>query len=127
MIANERAGPKLYVAKGTHQDESSLGTTRLHLDVAPAFNVQRYVAPDTGHALWHIFAREDADKLRAYLTDRFNLSHEEEDPISSQEYYLTPAMLQELSDKYAVIPFTFHQHLHEAIYIPSGCPHQVRP
>lgn len=35
-------------------------------------------------------------------------------------------MLAELKNKYGVQPHTFVQRLGEAVFIPSGCPHQVK-
>ena len=59
-------GPKMYSAL---RDKKGIGSTRLHLDVAPAFNVLAY-ADSQGCATWKIFARKDADLLAAWMRKR---------------------------------------------------------
>lgn len=89
-------------------------------------------------AVWHIWRREDLDQLRAFM--RANQAafpdvttasgHVElaawEDPVHSQRFMLTDALLQKLHEDTGVQPWQFEQNLGDAVIIPAGCAHQVR-
>jgi hypothetical protein len=119
-------GPKVYMALASQQEDGYSGSTRLHCDLCDAINIMVHCIPSTGTALWHIFKVSDVPKIREYIRHTFNHPHED-DPIHSQKYYLGPTRLAELKAVHGVVPFTIHQAIGEAIIIPAGCPHQVRP
>eukprot|EP00250_Pteridium_aquilinum_P003320 c13641_g1_i2 orf=925-3969(+) len=87
-----------------------------------------------GGALWDIFRRQDVPKLQKYLRLHFReLRHTQEQcldcithPIHDQTMYLTEEHKRRLKDEFGVEPWTFEQHTGEAVFIPAGCPHQVR-
>ncbi|GER34310.1 transcription factor jumonji (jmjC)domain-containing protein [Striga asiatica] len=88
-----------------------------------------------GAAVWDIFRRKDAPKITEYL-----LKHREEfrhhnnsrvgnnvvHPIHDQVFYLDEKHKKQLKEEFDVEAWTFEQHLGEAVFIPAGCPHQLR-
>ncbi|XP_028390923.1 uncharacterized protein LOC114515808 isoform X2 [Dendronephthya gigantea] len=81
-------------------------------------------------ALWHIFAAEDANKIRALFHKvcceknmKYPASH---DPIHDQCFYLDEPLLKRLKDEYGVVGWPIAQFLGDAVFIPAGAPHQVR-
>ncbi|KAF8413345.1 hypothetical protein HHK36_001324 [Tetracentron sinense] len=87
-----------------------------------------------GGAVWDIFRRQDVPKLIEYLQ-----KHSKEfrhinnlpvnsviHPIHDQTLYLNERHKKQLKEEFDVEPWTFEQYLGEAVFIPAGCPHQVR-
>ncbi|OVA08215.1 zinc finger protein [Macleaya cordata] len=88
----------------------------------------------SGGAVWDIFRRQDVPKLIEYLQ-----KHSKEfrhinnfpvgsviHPIHDQIFFLNERHKKQLKKEFNVEPWTFEQYLGEAIFIPAGCPHQVR-
>ncbi|XP_073221737.1 lysine-specific demethylase JMJ27 isoform X2 [Cicer arietinum] len=87
-----------------------------------------------GGAVWDIFRRQDVPKLVEYLREhKKEFRHINNQPIDSvvhpihdQTIFLNERHKKQLKREFNVEPWTFEQHLGEAVFIPAGCPHQVR-
>ncbi|KAL8537357.1 hypothetical protein ACS0TY_012489 [Phlomoides rotata] len=85
-------------------------------------------------ALWDIFRQQDVPKLEEYIKRHFNefrhihcnLLQKVIHPIHDQTIYLTSVHKKRLKEEYGIEPWTFVQRLGDAVFIPAGCPHQVR-
>ncbi|XP_056693700.1 lysine-specific demethylase JMJ29 isoform X2 [Spinacia oleracea] len=102
---------------------------------ASAFGSMENSELDSGGALWDIFRREDVSKLQEYLMAHHHreFGHVHSSPLSQvlhpihdQTMYLTKEHKTKLKEEYGIEPWTFVQNLGEAVFIPAGCPHQIR-
>jgi len=103
-------------------------------------------ARDAG-ALWHIFRREDTEALSRWLMARVDqeaaatseaakralLAHppvcarnQIDHAVHSQAFFITAGELAVLAAETGVHSWAFRQFDGEAVFIPAGCPHQVR-
>ncbi|QDZ21174.1 hypothetical protein A3770_05p36920 [Chloropicon primus] len=136
-------GPKAYIGYGRTQEEPSEGsmlqedgdsTWKLNLQPVDNVFVNVHVSKDAPGSLWHIFRREDTEKLAGFLvrnTDRFAggrgaLKTEGASVVMSQKFYLSSKALALLKEETGVEPWTVEQKVNEALMIPSGCAYQVR-
>ncbi|KAG6735723.1 hypothetical protein POTOM_061626 [Populus tomentosa] len=141
-------GPKTYIAYG-FVEELGRGdsVTKLHCDMSDApvakmnARVQKYDTSSAdlnesvnrdciegnhtselvyGGAVWDIFRRQDVPKLIEFLKrHQKEFRHVSSLPVNT--VYCGNCIF--FAD---VEPWTFEQHLGEAVFIPAGCPHQVR-
>eukprot|EP00210_Caulerpa_lentillifera_P008628 g8231.t1 len=117
-------GPKTYIATGRscEKGDGTDSVTKLHLDMSDAINIvlhsHKKPEEDTnGAAVWYVIARRDIAEVKQFLGDV--------DVFSKKDTYLEAAQRDELAEKGVQI-WSFSQNDNEAVYVPSGCPHQVR-
>ncbi|KAK6797556.1 hypothetical protein RDI58_005258 [Solanum bulbocastanum] len=91
---------------------------------------------DSSHsgALWDVFRRQDVPMLIEYLRFHWkkhgDSDHVTDDSVPSPLYdgivYLNEHHKRKLKELFGIEPWSFEQHLGAAIFIPAGCPFQVR-
>lgn len=79
-------------------------------------------------AIWDIYRWEDTDAILQLLHD---VARERDveitcNPIHDQLFYLDATLRRRLRDEYGVRGWRFLQRYGDAVFIPAGCPHQVR-
>ncbi|CAN6483403.1 unnamed protein product [Victoria cruziana] len=87
-----------------------------------------------GGAVWDIFRRQDVPALISYLQKHWKeFRHINNRPLTSvihpihdQTLFLNARHKRQLKEEFNIEPWTFEQHYGEAVFIPAGCPHQVR-
>ncbi|TYI59303.1 hypothetical protein E1A91_D10G026400v1 [Gossypium mustelinum] len=84
-------------------------------------------------AEWDVFRRQDVPKLMEYLRKHSNefghtcgFQKHVVHPILDQNFFLDTSHKRRLKEEYEIEPWTFEQHVGEAIIIPAGCPYQIR-
>ncbi|CAF1023231.1 unnamed protein product [Adineta ricciae] len=76
-------------------------------------------------ALWHLFRSDDAKKIREYI-GRAHRKAPGSDTIHDQTAYLEKEDLEKLREWSKVESYPVLQFLGDAVFIPSGAPHQVK-
>ncbi|ONK54928.1 uncharacterized protein A4U43_UnF9610 [Asparagus officinalis] len=82
-------------------------------------------------AIWDVFRRQDAPKLNEFLRVHWeeitsSPSQPVPCPVYEQSLYLDKHHKRKLKEEYGIEPWTFEQHVGEAVLVPAGCPFQVR-
>ncbi|KAI3890234.1 hypothetical protein MKX03_035170 [Papaver bracteatum] len=95
-----------------------------------------YVASENAPvgAIWDVFRRQDVPKLIEYLRvhgkefkKSTNLPTDSVmNPLYDQVIFLNRDHKRKLKEEVGIEPWTFEQRLGEAVFIPAGCPFQVR-
>ncbi|XP_062084782.1 E3 ubiquitin-protein ligase JMJ24 [Humulus lupulus] len=83
---------------------------------------------------WDVFRREDVSKVSEYLKihqEEFGLIDCETydfvtRPLYDERFFLNGYHKRKLKEEFGVEPWSFEQHLGQAVFIPAGCPFQVR-
>lgn len=122
------SGPKLYAAFVTTEDQH--GTTRFHPDLTDAINIMTHseLCPDgrPGYAVWNIYPPGSYETVKRFLGEDEVTDGETSDKIIEQKSFLSPSHRKRLYDKYGIRSWRIEQHPGEAVFIPAGCPHQVK-
>ncbi|KAJ4823420.1 hypothetical protein Tsubulata_025585 [Turnera subulata] len=83
---------------------------------------------------WDVFRRQDVPKLSEYLrmySKDFRKPENSGDKHAEYSLYdgtifLNELQRRQLREEFGVEPWSFEQHLGEAVFVPAGCPFQVR-
>jgi lysine-specific demethylase 3 len=89
--------------------------------------------PEHSGAQWDVFRRQDVPKLIEYIKrhcDELTSTHDSHKkmvhPILDQSIFLDNTHKKRLKEEFKIEPWTFQQHVGEAVIIPAGCPYQIR-
>nr|KIR44963.1 hypothetical protein I312_05736 [Cryptococcus bacillisporus CA1280] len=77
------------------------------------------IQPRPGCAVWDIYPAQDADKIREFLKEKFDKTHNFVDPIHSQMFYLDAKSRKELWERKKVISWRVYQYPVGAIASPT--------
>lgn len=85
-------------------------------------------------ALWDVFRRQDVPKLIEYLRVHWKefgkpdiiLDHSVTHPLYDEVVFLSRHHKIKLKEEFGVEPWSFEQYLGQAVFIPAGCPFQMR-
>ncbi|OMO65023.1 hypothetical protein COLO4_31627 [Corchorus olitorius] len=121
---NSNSEPALLLSHTIHSSEG--------LENHEVFGKRTKLAKSCG-AEWDVFRRQDVPKLMEYLRKHSNeFGHicgflkQVVHPILDQNFFLDTGHKIRLKEEYEVEPWTFEQHVGEAVIIPAGCPYQIR-
>jgi [histone H3]-dimethyl-L-lysine9 demethylase len=78
-----------------------------------------------GAAVWDIFPADATDTIRTFLRESTHSAMD--DPVLRQKSYISTPNLQKLREEYHIIPWRIYQNPGDAVFIPAGCAHQVKP
>ena len=144
MARGDDAVSKARVAAGVAANVSDFQEEPAKCFVVP--NCTPVPLPPAG-ARWETFRREDTATLSVWLMKQAALHaaagnlqdrsryltyrpvckvRELNHAIHNQAFFLTDAEVKRLANETGVHAWTFMQYDHEAVFIPAGCPHQVR-
>ncbi|XP_062076245.1 lysine-specific demethylase JMJ28-like [Humulus lupulus] len=80
-------------------------------------------------AQWDVFRKQDVPKLIDYLkrhSNEFSCHKRVDHPILDQSFFLDTTHKMRLKEEFEIEPWTFMQHVGEAVIIPAGCPYQIK-
>ncbi|XVF57492.1 hypothetical protein PTKIN_Ptkin06aG0209500 [Pterospermum kingtungense] len=90
--------------------------------------------PHVAACCWDVFRRQDVPKLLEYLSVHYKdfgkpenaISDSVTHPLYEEVVYLDEHHKRKLRQEFGVVPWSFEQHFGEAVFVPAGCPFQVR-
>ncbi|KAI4369397.1 hypothetical protein MLD38_017839 [Melastoma candidum] len=84
-------------------------------------------------AIWDIFRRQDVPKLIQYLQNHRNdfgkpdaFDEMAANPLFEEAIYLDEQHKRKLKEEFGVVPWSVQQGVGDAVFIPAGCPFQLR-
>ncbi|CAN1810862.1 Lysine-specific demethylase JMJ28 [Linum perenne] len=116
----------------THTDTDSDTDTDTHMETSDNDSLAEKHEESCG-AIWDVFRRQDVPKLVEYLTQQCNKftdtngsRNEATHPLHDQTFFLDAVHKRRLKEEFEIEPWTFEQHIGEAVIVPAGCPYQIR-
>lgn len=82
-------------------------------------------------AIWDVFRRQDVPKLNEFLRVHCKeftsfAAKTVRHPVYERRLHLDRHHRRKLKEEYGIEPWTFEQHVGEAVFVPAGCPYQIR-
>ncbi|CAL0312014.1 unnamed protein product [Lupinus luteus] len=113
---------------------TELFTRNNSINPSRSSNSKRSKFTELSGAQWDVFRRQDVPKLIEYLKKHCDEPSYTGDyhhkkmvhPILDQSLFLDSTHKKRLKEEFKIEPWTFQQHVGEAVIIPAGCPYQIR-
>lgn len=122
------------ICSGTNGSPEKSVNQISHLDhlESSGLSYRRHL-PEPCGAQWDVFRRQDIPKLLEYIAEHadelsycYGLRTSVVHPILDGSFYLDVTHKMRLKEEFKIEPWTFNQCLGEAVFIPAGCPYQIR-
>ncbi|TQD72395.1 hypothetical protein C1H46_042066 [Malus baccata] len=120
-------------SSGRLHDAETSKDTRCEVLVDSCNSYEKQTLDKSCGAQWDVFRRQDVPKLIEYLrrhsnefTRKFDFHKHVVHPILDQSFFLDSSHKLRLKEEFKIEPWTFEQHIGEAVIIPAGCPYQIR-
>ncbi|KAG6423691.1 hypothetical protein SASPL_114093 [Salvia splendens] len=117
---------------GSFENSENLDENFEEEDIESSCSSEDKQGTDCCGAQWDIFRRQDVPKLLEYLGKHSNELNpachypKHVHPVLDQNFFLDAYHKLRLKEEYDIQPWTFDQSPGEAVFIPAGCPYQVR-
>nr|KYP51258.1 Lysine-specific demethylase 3B [Cajanus cajan] len=132
-------GMTLLDAEKMEQKDLQIQTTALSNHDNPRYPFERSQRnknkfTEQSGAQWDVFRRQDVPKLIEYLQrhyDEFSYTNDYYKkqmvhPILDQSIFLDSTHKMRLKEEFKIEPWSFQQHVGQAVIIPAGCAYQIR-
>ncbi|KAM1139082.1 hypothetical protein ACFX2B_036482 [Malus domestica] len=120
-------------SSGTLHDAETSKDTKCEVLLDSCNSYEKQSLDECCGAQWDVFRRQDVPKLIEYLrrhsnefTRKFDFHKHVVHPILDQSFFLDSSHKLRLKEEFKIEPWTFEQHIGEAVIIPAGCPYQIR-
>lgn len=119
------------LCSGSFENSEDFDENFLEEDIESSCSSEDKQKTDCCGAQWDIFPRQDVPKLLEYLSRHSNELTpanypKHVHPVLDQNVFLDAYHKLRLKEEYDIQPWTFEQCPGEAVFIPAGCPYQVR-
>ncbi|XP_021902247.1 lysine-specific demethylase JMJ25 isoform X3 [Carica papaya] len=126
---SEASGPSPRTIQHSKRSEDK----EFYLHRTASSNIRQENLAESCGAQWDVFRRQDVPKLLEYLRKHsYEFSHSYGfqkhvvHPILDKNFFLDTTHKMKLKEEFEIEPWTFEQHVGEAVIIPAGCPYQIR-
>ncbi|KAH6825444.1 Transcription factor jumonji domain-containing protein [Perilla frutescens var. hirtella] len=109
-------GPKMSITYGVGQELGSSSLTMIRCALSDRVDILMHTAAIS------LVPSTSTSKAAELKEPECVLAH----PVHERAFYLTLADKRNLKEEYGVEPWTIVQKLGDAVFVPAGCPHQIR-
>ncbi|KAJ6434459.1 hypothetical protein OIU84_018051 [Salix udensis] len=112
---------RVEVVEGMEDQQFEKGSEDISVEICPGVS-------------WDVFRRQDIPKLIDYMKTCHKdllkpnniLNNFVADPLYEGTVFLNAFHKRQLKEEFGVEPWSFEQHLGQAVFVPAGCPFQAR-